>query len=80
MRKVLAHGPAVVVSMVLTFVVGTVLPATVGLALFVGGVANMVILLLGAGGSAAVRFLFRARVGFVKISGPKRCLECWLRR
>ncbi len=33
MRKVLAYGPAVVVSMVLTFAVGAVLPATVGLAL-----------------------------------------------
>ncbi len=62
MRKVLAYGPAVVVSMVLTFVVGAVLPPTVGLALFVGGLATMVALLLGAGESAAVRFLFRAGI------------------
>ncbi len=44
MRKVLAYGPPVVVSMVLTFVEGAVLPATVGLALFVGGLATMVAL------------------------------------
>ena len=61
MRKVLAYGPAVVGSMVLTFVVGAVLPATVGLALFVGGLATMVALLLGAGEAPAVRFLLRAR-------------------
>ena len=60
-RKVLAYGPAVVVSMMLTFVVGAVLPATVGLALFVGGLATMVALLLGAGEGPAVRILFRAR-------------------
>lgn len=61
MRKVLAYAPAVVVSMVLTFVVGAVLPATVGLAVFVGGLATMAALLLGAGEAPAVRFLFRAR-------------------
>jgi len=61
MRKLLAYGPAVVVSMVLTFLVGAVLPATVGLVLFVGGLATMVALLLGAGESPAVRLLFRAR-------------------
>jgi hypothetical protein len=61
MRKVLAYGPPVVVSMVLTFVVGTVLSATVGLALFVGGLATMVVLRLGAGEGPAVRILFRAR-------------------
>lgn len=60
-RKVLAFGPAVVVSMVLTFMVGAVLPAPVGLALFVGGLATMVALLLGAGEGPAVRILFRAR-------------------
>lgn len=60
-RKVLAYGPAVVVSIVLTFVVGAVLPATVALALFVGGAATMVALLLGAGEAPAVRILFRAR-------------------
>ncbi len=61
MRKVLAYGPPVAVSTVLTFVVGAVLPATLGLALFVVGLATMVALLLGAGESAAVRILFRAR-------------------
>lgn len=40
MRKVLAYAPAVVVSMVLTSVVGAVLPATVGLALFVGALRS----------------------------------------
>ncbi|WP_457255979.1 hypothetical protein [Pedococcus sp. P5_B7] len=60
-RKVLAYGPAVVVSMMLTFVVGAALPATVGLALFVGGLATTVALLLGAGERPAVRILFRAR-------------------
>ncbi len=60
-RKVLAYGPAVVVSMVLTVVVGAVLPATVGLAVFVGGLAIMVALLLGAGEGSAVLVLFRAR-------------------
>jgi hypothetical protein len=61
MRKVLAYGPAVVVSTVLTFVVGAALPATVGVAVFVGGLATMVALLLGAGEAPAVRILFRAR-------------------
>lgn len=60
-RKVLAYGPAVVVSMGVTLVVGAVLPATVGLALFVGGLATMVALLLGAGEGPAVWILFRAR-------------------
>jgi hypothetical protein len=60
-RKVLAYGPAVAVSMVLTFMVGAVLPATVGLALFWGGLATAVALLLGAGEGPAVRVLFRAR-------------------
>lgn len=60
-RKVLAYGPAVLVSTVLTFIVGAVMPATVGLALYVGGLATMVALLLGAGEGPAVRFLFRAR-------------------
>ncbi|WP_157598497.1 hypothetical protein [Phycicoccus sp. Root101] len=61
MRKVGAYGPAVVVSMLLAFVVGAVLPATVGLAVFVCGLATMLVLLVGAGESAAVRVLFRAR-------------------
>ncbi|WP_270889690.1 hypothetical protein [Pedococcus sp. 5OH_020] len=60
-RKVLAYGPAVAVSMMLTFMVGAVLPATVGLSLFVGGLATMMALLLGAGEGPAVRILFRAR-------------------
>ncbi|HET7477123.1 MAG TPA: hypothetical protein VFJ97_14015 [Dermatophilaceae bacterium] len=60
-RKVLAYGPAVLVSMVLTFVVGAVLPAAVGLAGFVGGLTIMGLLLLGAAESPAVRVLFRAR-------------------
>ena len=60
-RKVLAYGPAVVVSMGVTLLVGAVLPATVGLALFVGGLATMVALLLGAGEGPAVWILFRAR-------------------
>jgi hypothetical protein len=58
---VLAYAPAVVVSTVLTFMVGAVLPATVGVALFAGGLATMVALLLGAGEGPAVRILFRAR-------------------
>ncbi|NNM47822.1 hypothetical protein [Knoellia koreensis] len=61
MRKVLAYGPAVVVSTVLTFTVGAVLPATLGLAMFVGGLATLVALLLGADEALAVRLLFRAR-------------------
>ena len=60
-RKVLAYGPAVVVSMVLTVVVAAVLPATVGLALFAAGLVTMVSLLLGVGEAPAVRILFRAR-------------------
>jgi hypothetical protein len=61
LKKVLAYTPAVVVSMLLTFAVGAVLPAPVGVALFVGGLAVMVALLLGAGEASAVRILFRAR-------------------
>lgn len=60
-RKVLAYGPAVLVSMVLTVVVGAVLPATVGLALFGGGLVTMAALLLGLAEAPAVRILFRAR-------------------
>lgn len=60
-RKVLAYAPAVVVSTVLTFMVGAVLPASVGAALFAGGLAVMGGLLLGIGESPAVRILFRAR-------------------
>lgn len=60
-RKVLAYGPAVVVSTVMTSVVAAVLPATVGLVLFAGGLTTMVALLLGVAEAPAVRILFRAR-------------------
>lgn len=61
LKKVLAYGPAVLVSVVLTFVVGAVLPAPAGLLLFVGGPVVMGALLLGLGESLAVRVLLRAR-------------------
>lgn len=61
LKKLGAYGPAVVASVVLMFVVGAVLPPPVGLAVFVGGLAVMVAMLLGVGESSAVRILFRAR-------------------
>lgn len=79
LKKVGAYGPAVVASVVLTFVVGAVLPPPVGLAVFVGGLAVMVALLLGVGESSAVRILFRARgltLGEADALAPAVALLC----
>jgi len=60
-RKLLAYGPAVMVSVLLTFMVGSVLPPLVGLGVFVAGLVVMVALLLGAGEDLAVKVLCRGR-------------------
>lgn len=58
--KALAVGPGLLVSTVLSWMVGAVLPPAAGLALFVGGLAMMVLLLCGRGESAVARVLYRA--------------------
>lgn len=60
-RKLLAHAPAVLVSVVLTFMVGALLPPLVALGVFVAGLVVMVALLLGFGEDLAVRVLCRSR-------------------
>ncbi|NNM46946.1 hypothetical protein [Knoellia koreensis] len=61
LKKVLACGPAVVVSVMLTFVFGSVLPPLAGLAAFVIGLGVMLALLVGWGEPLASRLLFHAR-------------------
>ena len=58
--KALAVGPELLVSTVLTWMVGALLPPAEGLALFVGGLAMMVLLLCGRGESAVAQVLYRA--------------------
>ena len=58
--RALAVGPGLLVSTVLTWMVGAVLPPAAGLALFVGGLATMVLLLRGRGESAIAGVLYRA--------------------
>lgn len=59
--KVMAYAPGVLLSTVLTMVVGAVLPALVGWVVFVGGLVTAVVLLCGVGEPVAVRVFFRAR-------------------
>jgi len=58
--KALAVGPGMVVSTVLTWMVGALLPPLPGLALFVGGLMALALLLLGRGERVAARVLYRA--------------------
>ena len=58
--KALAVGPGLLVSTVLTWMVGALLPPAAGLTLFIGGLATMVLLLCGRGESAVARVLYRA--------------------
>ncbi len=58
--KALAVGPGLLVSTVLTWMVGALLPPAEGLTLFIGGLATMVLLLCGRGESAVARVLYRA--------------------
>jgi hypothetical protein len=60
--QALARSPGVVVSTVLTCMVGTLLPPLPGLTLFVGGLALMVVLCAGGLERPAVRLLGHARV------------------
>lgn len=59
--KVLAYAPGVILSTVLTMVVGAVLPALVGWVVFVGGLLTAVALLGGVAEPVAVRVFYRAR-------------------
>ena len=59
--KTLAYAPGVLISTVLTMVVGAVLPALVGWVVFVGGLLTMALLLGGVGETAALRVFYRAR-------------------
>jgi len=62
MSHALARSPGLVVSTVLTCMVGALLPPLPGLTLFVGGLALMVLLCAGGLERPAVRLLGRARV------------------
>ena len=62
MSQALARSPSLVVSTVLTCMVGALLPSLPGLALFVGGLALTVVLCAGGLERTAVRLLGRARV------------------
>lgn len=62
LKKVLTCAPAVVVSVMMTFVLGSVLPPLAGFAVFVVGLSVMLALLVGWGEPLAARLLFRARV------------------
>jgi hypothetical protein len=62
MTHALARSPGLVVSTVLTCMVGALLPPLAGLTLFVGGLALMGVLCAGALERPAVRLLGRARV------------------
>lgn len=59
--KALAITPAVVVSTAGTWMVGSLLPAGAGAALFYGGLACAITLALGRGEDLAIRVLFRGR-------------------
>jgi len=61
MSQALARSPGLVVSTVLTCLVGALLPSLPGLALFVGGLALTVVLCAGGLELPAVRLLGRAR-------------------
>jgi len=62
MTQALARAPSLLVSAVLTCMVGALLPPLAGLALFVGGLALTVLLCAGGLERPAVRLLGRARV------------------
>jgi hypothetical protein len=62
MSHALARSPGLVVSTVLTCLVGALLPPLAGLTLFVGGLVLTVVLCAGALERPAVRLLGRARV------------------
>ena len=62
MTRALARSPGLVVSTVLTCMVGALLPPLAGSALFYGGLALMGVLCVGALERPAVRLLGRARV------------------
>jgi hypothetical protein len=62
MSQALARSPGLVVSTVLTCLVGALLPPLPGLTLFVGGLALMVVLCAGGLEQPAVRVLGHARV------------------
>jgi len=62
MSQALARAPGLVVSTVLTCMVGALLPPLPGLTLFVGGLALTAVLCAGALERPAVRLLARARV------------------
>src|ERR1035437_3584846 len=62
MSHALARSPGLVVSTLLTCMVGALLPSLPGLALFVGGLTLTVVLCAGGLERPAVRLLGRARV------------------
>src|SRR5674476_1423427 len=62
MSQELARSPGLVVSTVLTCMVGALLPPLPGLMLFVGGLALTIVLCAGGLERPAVRLLGRARV------------------
>jgi len=62
MTQALARSPGLLVSTVLTCMVGALLPPLAGLTLFVGGLALTVVLCAGGLERPAVRLLGRARV------------------
>jgi len=62
MSQALARSPGLVVSTVLTCMVGALLPPLPGLTLFVGGLALIVVLCAGGLERPAIRLLGRARV------------------
>ncbi len=62
MTQALARAPSLLVSTVLTSMVGALLPSLPGLTLFVGGLALTVVLCAGGLERPAVRLLGRARV------------------
>src|SRR5664279_1777433 len=62
MSQALARSPGLIVSTVLTCMVGALLPPLPGLTLFVGGLALTVVLCAGGLERPAVRLLGRSRV------------------
>src|SRR5665647_3696126 len=61
MSQALARSPGLLVSTVLTCMVGALLPPLLGLTLFVGGLALLVVLCAGGIERSGVRLLRRAR-------------------
>lgn len=77
--KALSVTPGLVVSTVLTIMVGAVLPPAAGLAVFLVGLGVAVLLAAGVGEAPAVRVLFRAQrlsAGQLLILGPALTLLC----